>query len=301
MALQWKVLNHRISDFFEKTVSEALLFMDTADAAFKNDAATELLLHECRGRLQALADVGLGYLTLDRQSRTLSGGETQRVALTSALGSSLTESMFALDEPTVGLHPSDVDRLRDVVRGLCDGGNTVLMVEHQATMLQSADRILELGPGAGERGGEIVFDGTPAALKKTSTLTAKSWKPKKKSAKNTRKRRKINKKEVIRLQGATGNNLRHIDVEVPLGVLTCVTGVSGSGKKLSLFKYDRSSNPPSLGRQAGRLAAPYKTDIPNIDHLCNSRESIPIGTHLARQSRHLHGSVGNDPKAPCFQ
>ncbi len=229
-ALQWRVLGHRISDFFELTVTDALAFCEQAEAEFGADAATTLLVRECKNRLQALADVGLGYLTLDRQSRTLSGGETQRVALTSALGASLTESMFVLDEPTVGLHPSDIHRLRDVVRSLAGGGNTVLMVEHEATMLKSSDRIIELGPGAGEQGGQVVFDGTPQALAKGDSTTAHAWKSGAKTARTQRKAQDV----ALRIEGATGNNLKHVSVEVPRGVLTCVTGVSGSGKS-SLF------------------------------------------------------------------
>lgn len=229
-ALQWRVLDHRISDFFELTVSDALTFCERAEERFGHDAATALLVRECKNRLQALSDVGLGYLTLDRQSRTLSGGETQRVALTSALGASLTESMFVLDEPTVGLHPSDIHRLRDVVRNLSNGGNTVLMVEHQAAMLQSSDRIIELGPGAGELGGEVVFDGTPTELAKKDTVTARSWRPQKSLRKSAREAQGV----ALSIEGASGNNLKHVSVEIPRGVLTCVTGVSGSGKS-SLF------------------------------------------------------------------
>lgn len=229
-ALQWRVLNRRISDFFELTVADAISFCETAETSFAADAATLLLVRECLNRLRALADVGLGYLTLDRQSRTLSGGETQRVALTSALGASLTESMFVLDEPTVGLHPSDIHRLRDVVRELSNGGNTVLMVEHQASMLQASDRVIELGPGAGENGGQVVFDGAPEQLAKADTLTGRSWRAKTTTKTAIREAQGV----ALNLEGASGNNLKHVSVEIPRGVLTCVTGVSGSGKS-SLF------------------------------------------------------------------
>src|SRR5439155_18386724 len=132
------------------------------------DQATDLLLTEIRARLGYLADVGLSYLTLDRQSRTLSGGEVQRINLTTALGTSLVNTLFVLDEPSIGLHPRDIRRVIGVMRRLRDAGNTLVVVEHDPQVMLAADRILDIGPGPGERGGEIVFFGAPDALKRSS-------------------------------------------------------------------------------------------------------------------------------------
>jgi excinuclease ABC subunit A len=224
-SLWWKIDGRSIADFFALPASEALAFVKDAQTVHGRDGATALLLRELSGRLATLCDVGLEYLTLDRASRTLSGGEAQRVALTSALGASLTGALFVLDEPTVGLHPVDVARLSAVVRRLTDGDNTVLLVEHDPEMIRSADRVVELGPGAGERGGRLVFDGTPEALRDADTATGRAL-----YHRAVERRTPRRPAGWLRLRGARGNNLRGVDLELPLGVLTCVTGVSGSGK-----------------------------------------------------------------------
>ncbi len=224
-SLQWKIGELSIADFFRLPAEGALAFLDAEAPAHAGDAATSLLFSECKGRLATLCDVGLEYLTLDRASRTLSGGEAQRVALTSALGASLTGALFVLDEPTVGLHPTDVDRLASVVRRLKEGDNTVILVEHDPAMIRGADRVVELGPGAGERGGRVVFDGTPRELARADTATGRALRA---STSGARARRRSPDRLVLR--GARGNNLKGVDLEVPLGALTCVTGVSGSGK-----------------------------------------------------------------------
>jgi excinuclease ABC subunit A len=135
------------------------------------DDALKLLLDEVRTRLKYLCDVGLGYLTLDRQSRTLSGGEVQRINLTTALGTSLVNTMFVLDEPSIGLHPRDMNRIVEAMHRLRDAGNTLVVVEHDPAVMLAADRLIDMGPGPGERGGQIVFDGTPQAARSADTLT----------------------------------------------------------------------------------------------------------------------------------
>ena len=195
------------------------------------DEATDLLLGEVRSRLGFLADVGLGYLTLDRQSRTLSGGEVQRINLTTALGTSLVNTLFVLDEPSIGLHPRDMSRVIDVMRRLRDAGNSLVVVEHDPQVMLAADRILDLGPGPGERGGEVVFFGTPAELVAThGSLTGDylAGRAHVGGAKPSRKR-PLGGPE-LRLEGASEHNLKSIDVSFPLRQLVCVTGVSGSGK-----------------------------------------------------------------------
>jgi excinuclease ABC subunit A len=206
------------------------------------DEAGELVLGELRSRLGYLCDVGLGYLTLDRQSRTLSGGEVQRINLTTALGTSLTNTLFVLDEPSIGLHPRDMTRIIGVMQRLKSAGNTLVVVEHDPQIMFAADRLLDIGPGPGERGGEIIFDGAPRALAATtSSATAQFLLGYKRIS---RLSRKIDTSQIshinwassmsvdyaIALTGARENNLKTIDAVFPLRALVCVTGVSGSGK-----------------------------------------------------------------------
>jgi len=194
------------------------------------DEATDLLLAEIRSRLSFLTDVGLGYLTLDRQSRTLSGGEVQRINLTTALGTSLVNTLFVLDEPSIGLHPRDMGRVISVMHRLRDAGNSLLVVEHDPQVMLAADRVLDMGPGPGERGGEIVFFGTPAELvRDTRSLTADYLAGRKRAGKAPVPRA-VNGDARIEVLGASEHNLQDVDVAIPLHRLVCVTGVSGSGK-----------------------------------------------------------------------
>ncbi|MFO7582723.1 excinuclease ABC subunit UvrA [Guyparkeria sp.] len=213
----------------------------------------DLLLEEIRSRLSYLLDVGLGYLTLDRQSRTLSGGEVQRINLTTALGTSLVNTLFVLDEPSIGLHPRDINRINGVLARLRDAGNSLLVVEHDPQIMLSADRILDIGPGPGEHGGEIVFYGTPKELvgaagrdnNKKSRQGCRSYSNPKNSltAKYLKGELSVAEKDVGRLSasvsrqtdhieilGAAEHNLKNLDVRIPLGRLVTLTGVSGSGK-----------------------------------------------------------------------
>jgi excinuclease ABC subunit A len=196
------------------------------------DQAADLLLEAIRARLDYLVDVGLGYLTLDRQSRTLSGGEVQRINLTTALGTSLVNTLFVLDEPSIGLHPRDLDRIIRVMERLRDAGNSLLVVEHDPQVIRAADTVVDMGPGPGERGGRVVFQGRPSDLLTTAdSLTADYL---------TGRRRVIEDapdaphaeepKAFVRIAGAAAHNLRGIDVDLPLHRLVVVTGVSGSGK-----------------------------------------------------------------------
>ena len=193
------------------------------------DEATDLLATEIRARLGYLADVGLGYLTLDRQSRTLSGGEVQRINLTTALGTSLVNTLFVLDEPSIGLHPRDMRRVIGVMQRLRDAGNSLVVVEHDPQVMLAADRILDIGPGPGERGGEVVFFGTPEALKRSSgSLTADYLAGRKRTDAPAPALPPDGAR--IELLGAAEHNLKSIDISLPLHRLVCITGVSGSGK-----------------------------------------------------------------------
>jgi len=197
------------------------------------DEATELLLHEIRGRLNYLVEVGLGYLTLDRQSRTLSGGEVQRINLTTALGTSLVNTLFVLDEPSIGLHPRDMQRMVTVLHRLRDAGNSLLVVEHDPQVMLAADRILDLGPGPGEKGGKKVFYGSPLELVNAKrSLTAQYLTGQKVIAASHSFAARATGNAVAQLDiiGAQAHNLKHVNVGIPLSKLVCVTGVSGSGK-----------------------------------------------------------------------
>jgi excinuclease ABC subunit A len=190
----------------------------------------QLIVDQLEARLSFLRDVGLGYLTLDRQTRTLSGGEAQRISLSNALGSRLVDTLYVLDEPSVGLHPRDTDRLLSLLRRLRDGGNTVLVVEHDLAAIQQADFMLELGPGSGEHGGRVVHAG-PVETARTS-LTGQYLTGQKRIA--VPSIRRPAGPQWLRVRGANLHNLRDVDVDIPLGTLTAVTGVSGSGKSTLL-------------------------------------------------------------------
>ncbi len=196
------------------------------------DEAADQLLGEVRSRLGFLVRVGLGYLTLDRQSRTLSGGEVQRINLTTALGTSLVNTLFVLDEPSIGLHPRDMRRVIEVMHRLRDNGNSLLVVEHDPQIMLTADRVIDMGPGPGEHGGQIVFEGTPAQLAaRSDTLTAKYLSGRLDAVTAAGKRgAPESDAPAIKIRGATEHNLKNLDVEIPLRRLVCVTGVSGSGK-----------------------------------------------------------------------
>jgi excinuclease ABC subunit A len=194
------------------------------------DEATQLLLQEVNARLRFVCEVGLGYLTLDRQSRTLSGGEVQRINLTTALGTSLVNTLFVLDEPSIGLHPRDMGRVIGVMKRLRDAGNSLVVVEHDPQIMLEADRLLDMGPGPGERGGEIVFFGTPGDLKRAKTVTAEYLSGRKRADAGVASKPPAADTPRLALRGVTEHNLKDVDVEFPLHRLVCVTGVSGSGK-----------------------------------------------------------------------
>ena len=195
------------------------------------DEATQLLLGEIRARLKYLVDVGLGYLSLDRQSRTLSGGEVQRINLTTSLGTSLVNTLFVLDEPSIGLHPRDMQRVIGVLQRLRDAGNSLLVVEHDPQVMLAADRILDMGPGPGERGGRKVFFGTPKQLLRSrASLTARYLRGEITVGAERRATEDRRPALSVEVRGATEHNLKDVDVRLPLGRLVCVTGVSGSGK-----------------------------------------------------------------------
>ncbi|MEY3673922.1 MAG: excinuclease subunit, partial [Pseudomonadota bacterium] len=215
----------RLRGFFDHMASDASL----SASVQAEQQALHLLLEEIRTRLKYLCDVGIGYLSLDRQSRTLSGGEVQRINLTTALGTSLVNTLFVLDEPSIGLHPRDMHRITQAMLRLRDAGNTLVVVEHDPAVMLAADRIVDMGPGPGERGGQVVFDGTPEGLKQADTLTGAYL--------GARKQVGVGLKRLVSdatprliLEGAREHNLQHLNIEFPLQRWVTITGVSGSGK-----------------------------------------------------------------------
>ena len=259
----------KLRDFFTR-IGPATL----ADEADRK--ALKLLFEEIHTRLKYLCDVGIGYLTLDRQSRTLSGGEVQRINLTTALGTSLVNTLFVLDEPSIGLHPRDMNRITQAMHRLRDAGNTLVVVEHDPAVMMAADRMIDMGPGPGEKGGQIVFDGTPAELRHADTLTGAYLGARKQVGMGLKRPVSDNTPRLI-LEGARDHNLKNISVEFPLQRLVVVTGVSGSGK--STLMQDILA--PALLRQFGKA-----TETPGLhdrlmgaDHLSDVVfvDQSPIG------------------------
>ena len=228
-ALATKVGGKSIAEISQLKVADALDFFHQLDLTDWQRNVGRVMLDQIEARLGYLVEVGLGYLTLDRTLRTLSGGEMQRATLTSALGSNLVNMLYVLDEPSVGLHPRDIDRLVTTIERLRDRGNSVVVVEHEEQMLRQADHIVEVGPGAGERGGEIVFEGGPEELVSCEGSLTGDYLSGRRGLISPDSRRRPDH-GWVRLKGASGHNLKDVTVEFPLGVLCVVTGVSGSGK-----------------------------------------------------------------------
>jgi len=224
-----KIAGKNITDITNMTVEEAHQFFDHLTLSPFEIAIAQKIWDEIRTRLKFLYNVGLEYLTLDRLASTLSGGESQRIQLATSLGSSLVGALYVLDEPSIGLHPRDNCRLIELLKNLRDLGNTVLVVEHEVEMMKAADRIIDLGPGAGEQGGQVVFSGTyPNLLLSSNSLTGKYLKQDLRI--NIPKARRSPNGHWLRLYGAQEHNLKKVNIAIPLGVMTCITGVSGSGK-----------------------------------------------------------------------
>ena len=249
-------------------------FFASMDIRRSNDGdaqALRLLHEEISNRLLYLCDVGIGYLTLDRQSRTLSGGEVQRINLTTALGTSLVNTLFVLDEPSIGLHPRDMERITVAMKRLRDAGNTLVVVEHDPAVMFAADRMIDMGPGPGEKGGQIVFDGTPAELRHADTLTG-AYLGGRKQVGMGAKRMVTESTPRLILEGATEHNLQNVSVDFPLQRLVVVTGVSGSGKSTLI----QDVLAPALMRHFGKptelagahqrlLGADHLSDIVFVD------------------------------------
>ena len=275
-------------------------------SSISSDSTLKLVLTEIHSRLHYLNEVGLSYLTLDRQTRTLSGGEVERVNLTTCLGASLTGTLFVLDEPTVGLHPRDIDRLVGIMHGLRDKGNTLVVVEHEQTVMQAADNLVDMGPGAGQHGGIVIYQGSvgvPPALKKSKIKKSQPvrrslgeagssivnpaptgtipWLTGEKFIAIPKIRRKPSKAK-ISIKGATRHNIRKLDFDLPLGLFACLTGVSGSGKSTLAHEVLYQNIARKLGIETQEEAAPIK-DILGTQYL--SGVELVDQTAVARTPR----------------
>ncbi|CAN5908022.1 excinuclease ABC subunit UvrA [soil metagenome] len=267
----------RLRRFFDSQVGASRerphpnLLPEGEGAGHGDAQALKRLVEEITTRLRYLHDVGIGYLTLDRQSRTLSGGEVQRINLTTALGTSLVNTLFVLDEPSIGLHPRDMNRITEAMLRLRDAGNTLVVVEHDPAVMLAADRVIDMGPGPGIRGGQIVFDGTTDQLRDADTLTGNYLGGRKKIGMGFKRLVSENTHRLI-LEGVREHNLQNITVELPLQRLVCITGVSGSGK--STLVQDVLA--PALMRHFGKttespgafdrmLGADYLSDVVFVD------------------------------------
>ena len=229
-ALHYRIEGKDIAQINAMSVGAAHRFFSELKPTGAMDQVAGLILEEIRRRLGYLLGVGLEYLTLDRQSRTLSGGELERVDLTTAIGSSLVNTLYVLDEPSIGLHPRDSRRLVEILHRLRSNQNTIVVVEHDPEIIKESDYIIDLGPKAGEQGGQVMFAGSyDALLKNENSLTA-AYLSRRKTIPFPLRNRKPFLKRSIKIEGACANNLKNIDVEIPLGLLVCITGVSGSGK-----------------------------------------------------------------------
>ena len=228
-ALNIRVADKTIHDIVRMTIAEAHEFFQNLKLSPSDTEIARRITEELRKRLKFLNDVGIGYVTLDRMSMTLSGGESQRINLATSLGSALMGSLYVLDEPSIGLHPRDTHRLIAILKSLRDIGNTVIVVEHDEEMIREADIVVDMGPKAGEHGGEVIFNGPLAELMKSKdSLTARYLR--KELEIPTPKNRRPDSERSIYIRGAKENNLKGIDVRIPLDLFVCVTGVSGSGK-----------------------------------------------------------------------
>lgn len=271
-----KVNGRHIGEVVAMTIEQAEEFFRTLTLTDVEMSIGKRILEEIRKRLRYLVDVGVGYLTLDRLSNSLSGGESQRINLATSIGSSLVGSIYVLDEPSIGLHPLDNDRLIAILKRLRDVGNTVIVVEHDADMMRAADQIIDIGPKAGERGGEIMFQGTAEESEKDPrSLTGKYLS----GALNipVPKSRRKRTKDAIVVKNAFQHNLRNIDVEIPLKMFVCVTGVSGSGKSTLVHDIIGDGLRKRLGGQVGRLSGVHDlTGWEKLQHI-EMVDQSPIG------------------------
>ena len=274
-----KINEHDIADVSRLTIEEAREWFLNLNQVLNEQelAISKQVLKEINDRLGFLTSVGLSYLSISRNSGTLSGGESQRIRLASQIGSGLSGVLYVLDEPSIGLHQRDNERLLHTLQKLRDLGNTVIVVEHDEEAILIADHVIDIGPGAGINGGKIIAQGTPKEVQENKNSITGNYLSGIKSIAIPKSRRKINPNKNITLRGASGNNLQDIDVEFPLGILTCVTGVSGGGKSTLVIQTLQRSLSKILNGNSS-IPSPYKSisGISQIDKIIDIDQS-PIG------------------------
>ena len=275
-ALNVRVGDRKISEVVSMTIGEARAFVAGLVLTPYEAGVAKRILDELNKRLAYLDDVGIGYLTMDRLSSTLSGGESQRINLATSLGSSLVGAVYVLDEPSIGLHPRDNDRLIKILKALRDGGNTVIVVEHDADMMRASDVIVDLGPHAGEAGGEVVYNGPSSEIVRSTESLTGAYLSGKKRIPVPRVRREGNGLE-IRLEGVREHNLKGIALGIPLNSLVCVTGVSGSGKSTLVHDVLFKGLKRALGEAAVHPGA--FTSLSGVEHISGVElvDQSPIG------------------------
>ncbi len=283
-ALCVKVGGRNIAELVAMPTAELIEFFASLELTPTEQKKGERLLTEIRTRLRYVAEVGLGYLTLDRLSSTLSGGESQRINLSTSLGSNLTGSLYILDEPSIGLHPRDTNQLIGVLKQLRDMGNTVIVVEHEEEVIRAADRVIDIGPRAGVNGGEVVFNGTLAQLAKAKGSLTADYLAGRKRVEMPKSHRGWS--SFVEIKGARENNLQGIDVKIPLGVMTCVTGVSGSGKSsliegilypaLRRHIYETGNKPGGYESISGDLGLIRSVEMVDQSPIGKSMRSNPV-------------------------
>jgi excinuclease ABC subunit A len=265
-ALAVKIAGNHVGEVVRLSIREALAWVEAAPEALtaqRNEVARSIL-KEIRERLGFLVNVGLNYLTLARNAGTLSGGESQRIRLASQIGSGLTGVLYVLDEPSIGLHQRDNDRLLTTLKNLRDAGNTVIVVEHDEEAIREADHVIDIGPGAGVHGGRIIAEGTPADIAAAPDSITGQYLTGVRSISIPASRRKGNGKKLV-VKGATGNNLRGVTAEFPLGTFTCVTGVSGGGK--STLTVETLFKTASMRLNGARQTPAPVEEVRGLEHL----------------------------------
>ena len=299
-ALSYRIGKYNINELAETDIDELLRILselsENSELSEKQKAIAAPILKEICARLRFMQSVGLSYLSLNRSSESLSGGESQRIRLATQIGSRLVNVLYILDEPSIGLHQRDNERLINSLKELRDMGNSVIVVEHDEQMMREADWIVDIGPKAGRLGGKVLFSGTPSDLLKTDTLTAQYLKGEKEvndGMSATSSLNDANDKKFITLKGCTGNNLKNVTLKLPLGKMICVTGVSGSGKS-SLINQTLYPILSQHFYRSKKQPLPYKeiTGLTHIDKVINVDQS-PIG-RLPRSNPATYTNVFND-------
>lgn len=292
-ALSVKVGEKNIAEFSILSIGDTLDYVKSLVLSANNEIIAKPILKEIKDRLTFLKNVGLDYLTLSRSSGTLSGGESQRIRLATQIGSNLSGVLYILDEPSIGLHQRDNDRLIESLQKMRDLGNTLIVVEHDEDTMMAADWLIDVGPGAGDLGGEIIASGTPKQVMKNKKSLTGQYLSGKRAIPIPEKRRAIDKKKMVKITGASENNLQNLDVEFPMGVMTAVTGVSGSGKSTLVNSILKKSLAQKLNHNSEKPGKHKKiTGYEGIERLINIDQS-PIG-RTPRSNPATYTSVFDD-------